>query len=274
MLERIDYRSIHAAAALSQSLQQTGFAILHDHPIPLDLIAQVYGEWRDFFASELKYQYLFEREQQTGYFPFQLERAKDSQAADLKEFYHLYQGHSLPLGMSNASGQLFDALIDLGSELLGWINQNLTDALKHLNLPEMIRDSDQHLLRILHYPPLVDRPTDSIRAAAHEDINLITLLPAATASGLEILDRQGHWQAIASNPQDLIINVGDMLQLATNFELKSTTHRVVNPNSPEDLAKSRYSLPMFLHCRKDVRLSADYTASSYLQERLQQIGLK
>lgn len=274
MLEKIDYRSGQAAVVFSQSLGDTGFAVLHHHPIPLDLIAQVYEEWKGFFASEIKHRYLFDPEQQVGYFPFQLERAKDSQAADLKEFFHLYQGYVLPDGISDRSWQLFEALIDLGSELLGWINQNLPDDLKHLNLPEMIRDSDQHLLRILHYPPIGNAVSDSIRAAAHEDINLITLLPGATGAGLEILDRNHTWQAIASNPQDLVVNVGDMLQLATNFQFKSTTHRVVNPRDPEGLANSRYSLPMFLHCRKDVQLSPIHTASSYLQERLKQIGLK
>jgi len=169
----------------------------------------------------------------------------------------------------------------LGSELLGWIEQNLPVEVKQkfsIPLAEMIDRSDQHLLRILHYPPISgldsdpnSKPGDSIRAAAHEDINLITLLPGATSAGLEILNRTANWQAIHSQVEDIVINVGDMLQVATDNHLLSTTHRVVNPLISTE---SRYSMPMFLHARSDVIISEKHTAGSYLQERLKEIGLK
>jgi isopenicillin N synthase-like dioxygenase len=273
-LERIDYRSSQADRLLTESLEQTGFAVLSNHPIEGLLIESVYQEWQEFFSSDRKQNYRFDPEQQTGYFPFKIETAKGNNAPDLKEFYHLYQGKSLPAGISDRTWQLFQALIDLGSELLGWIEQNLPVEVKQkfsIPLAEMINRSDRHLLRILHYPPILDSDQEhSIRAAAHEDINLITLLPGATSAGLEILNRAG-WQAIHSQGEDLVINVGDMLQLATANYLRSTTHRVVNPLTSTE---SRYSMPMFLHARPEVVLSEEHTVDSYLQERLRAIGLK
>jgi isopenicillin N synthase-like dioxygenase len=284
-IEKIDYRSPKADQLLTESLLQTGFAVLSNHPISIQLIESVYGEWQDFFGSDRKIEYLFDPNQQAGYFPFKTERAKDQKFADLKEFFHLYKAENIPTGMSDRSWILFNQLIDLGSELLQWIENNLPQHIcQNLSIPlaEMIVDSDQHLLRILHYPPILESSKDSInesvieqsiRAAAHEDINLITLLPGATAAGLEILNCENEWQPILSQPEDLVINVGDMLQLATKHYLKSTTHRVVNPPS-QTLTVSRYSMPMFLHSRSDVVLSDRHTAGSYLQERLREIGLK
>jgi isopenicillin N synthase-like dioxygenase len=286
-IEKIDYRLPQADQLLTESLLQTGFAVLSNHPISIQLIESVYGEWQDFFASDRKIEYLFDPNKQTGYFPFKTERAKDQKFADLKEFYHIYKAENIPTGMSDRSWILFNQLIELGSELLQWIENNLPQHICQdfsIPLAEMIVDSDQHLLRILHYPPLLESSSesspesasnreDSIRAAAHEDINLITLLPGATAAGLEILNCENEWQPILSQPEDLVINVGDMLQLATKHYLKSTTHRVVNPPS-RSLTESRYSMPMFLHSRSDVVLSDRHTAGSYLQERLREIGLK
>jgi isopenicillin N synthase-like dioxygenase len=138
----------------------------------------------------------------------------------------------------------------------------------------MIENSDANLFRILHYPPLTgEHEPGAVRAAAHEDINLITLLPAATAPGLEVKDSHGHWISVPCDPGNIIINAGDMLQLASEGYYKSTTHRVVNP--PENEAKkSRYSMPLFLHPRSEAHLSPTLTAGEYLNQRLREIGLK
>jgi len=176
--------------------------------------------------------------------------------------------------MSDRSWELFQNLIDLAAELLTWIETASPASVKAnltMPLPEMIRDSNENLLRILHYPPLDLANTDgAIRAAAHEDINLITLLPAATTTGLEVLDNFGTWHEVPSNLGDIVINVGDMLQLATGGYYRSTTHRVINGESAHT---SRYSMPMFLHARPEVTLSGKITAREYLQERLREIGL-
>ncbi len=164
----------------------------------------------------------------------------------------------------------------------------------YLNLPENYFDDKVHngnsILRAIHYFPIVDPdslPDDAVRAGAHEDINLITLLIGASADGLEVLTREGKWYAVKPNAEDIVVNVGDMLQRLTNNKLKSTTHRVVNP--PRELMKhSRFSVPFFLHPKGEMDLTTldscidekhpkfytNITAGEYLDERLREIGLK
>jgi isopenicillin N synthase-like dioxygenase len=280
----IDYRSPEAAQEITQALHEIGFAILRNHPVSAELIEAVYQEWVDFFGSEQKHDYHFKAEVQSGYFPFQTESAKGYSQPDLKEFFHLYKPENLPKNMSERSWLLFESLVSLASELLSWIEVELPEPVRagfSVPLSSMIEQSQQHLLRILHYPPL---PQDhalgafggAVRAAPHEDINLITLLPAAlelgSETGLEILNRQGNWQPVPSLSGDIVINVGDMLQLASGKYLRSTTHRVINPQGANS-DRSRYSLPMFLHARSDVFVAENKTAGAYLRERLQEIGL-
>jgi len=136
----------------------------------------------------------------------------------------------------------------------------------------MIKGSTQSLLRVLHYPPIDDDDVEpgAIRAGAHEDINLITLLPSANEPGLQVKARDGSWLDVPCDFGNLIINIGDMLQEASGGYFPSTTHRVINPDG-HDTKKARISLPLFLHPRPDVVLSERYTAGSYLQERLQEL---
>ena len=138
----------------------------------------------------------------------------------------------------------------------------------------MIADSQQTLLRVLRYPPLTGQePAGSLRAAAHGDINLLTILPAANEPGLQVQDKQGSWVDVPCDFGMLIINIGDMLQEASRGYYPSTQHRVVNPQG-EGAGKSRVSLPLFLHPRPEVVLSARHTAGSYLDERLRELGVK
>jgi isopenicillin N synthase-like dioxygenase len=271
---QVSYKNSQASHLIAQALHEIGFVVLSDHPINPQLITEVYSEWAQFFNSTAKTAYTFDPKIQAGYFPFQTETAKGYSQPDLKEFFHLYRSHNLPNNMSDRTWELFHHLIDLGSELLTQIEATAPDHIKDnltMPLPEMIKNSPEHLLRILHYPPLSDiYPDGAIRAAAHEDINLITLLPAATATGLEVLDNFGTWHEVPSNLGDIVINVGDMLQLATNGYYRSTTHRVVNGDSAH---QSRYSMPMFLHACPEVVLADTTTAKAYLQERLRELGL-
>lgn len=271
---QVSYKNPQAPHLIAQALHEIGFVVLSDHPINPQLITDVYSEWSIFFNSPAKFDYKFDPKVQAGYFPFQTETAKGYSQPDLKEFFHLYRSHNLPNNTSDRTWELFHNLIDLGSELLSWIEATAPDHIKNnltMPLPKMINNSQEHLLRILHYPPLTTAyPDGAIRAAAHEDINLITLLPAATATGLEVLDNFGTWHNVPSNLGDIVINVGDMLQLATNGYYRSTTHRVVNGEVTEN---SRYSMPMFLHACPEVVLSGTKTAKVYLQERLREIGL-
>lgn len=275
-LPTLDYQSADVPQQLAQSLQQSGFAVLRHSPISDSLVEGTYQDWQTFFNHKEKTQYTFDPKIQAGYFPFQTEQAKGYTTPDLKEFFHIYESHPLPQGMSDATWDLFNQLRHLATELLEWVEiqapPNIRSGFTE-PLSAMITESKETLFRLLHYPPLPDDiPPGAVRAAAHEDINLITLLPAATAMGLELLDAEGRWQPVVCDRGDIVVNVGDMLQLASQGFYRSATHRVVNPDGPAR-HQSRLSMPLFLHPRPEVVLAEGKTARQYLQERLREIGL-
>ena len=275
-IETVDYTASDAGDRLARSLRETGFAVLANHPIRADRIDEAYALWGGFFASDSKFNYLRDYEKQDGYFPFKSEHAKDAQKKDLKEFYHVYPWGRVPEDLEAFTRQLYADLTAIGIELLSWLDQLMPDEISaSLSMPlqEMMQASQQSLLRILHYPPVsAEEDTAAIRAAAHEDINLITLLLAGSQPGLQARDKQGQWHDVPCDPGMITINNGDMLSLATNGYFPSTTHRVINPDDKLNL--SRYSMPMFLHPHPDVKLRQDFTAEAFLQERLKEIGLK
>jgi isopenicillin N synthase-like dioxygenase len=273
---KVKYGSPEAAERFCHSLKTTGFAVITDHPIPMDLVNRVYSKWAEFFAGEEKHRYIFEAETQAGYFPFRTENAKDSPIKDLKEFFHFYPRSRLPEFLQEETRDLYQRLIRLGGELLNWVEIGSPTEVKRLftmPLPEMIRDSADNLLRVIHYPPLQGtEELGAIRAAAHEDINLITLLCSATAAGLEVQDTVGKWHQVPCDPGSIAINAGDMLQLASGGYYRSTTHRVMNPMG-DDAKFPRYSMPLFLHPRPEVLLGEGLSAGAYLKQRLLEIGL-
>jgi len=273
----VDYRSADASGRFERSIRDTGFAVVTGHPVPATTIEAAYREWAAFFGSEEKHRYTFDPERQDGYFPFRSENAKDHPQKDLKEFFHVYPGTTLPAGLSGATRELYAALSALAGELLGWIEDHAPGGVRaafSMPLREMVGESPQTLFRILHYPPLTGAEEEgAVRAAAHEDINLITLLVAATAPGLQVKDAAGAWWDVPADPGSIVVNSGDMLQMASGGYYRSTTHRVVNP-SGEDARRPRLSMPLFLHPWPHVRLSATHTAGEYLDERLREIGLK
>lgn len=275
-LRTIDYRAKSAPIEFTRSLYQTGFAVFSNVQIAASLVQATYQEWATFFDADHKQTYRFDPQRQSGYFPMQSEQAKGHCVPDLKEFFHLYEWTELPKGMTDCTWQLFDQLRHLAAELLAWIEDQTPHHIRQClsqPLSAMIAGSQSTLMRPIHYPPLPAAvPPDAIRAAAHEDINLITLLPAATAMGLQIQDNQGNWHGVPGDRGDLVVNVGDMLQLATQGYYRSTTHRVVNPQGPAAQC-SRLSMPLFLHPRPEVVLARDITAYDYLQERLKELGL-
>ena len=275
-IETVDYTASDAGDRLARSLRETGFAVLANHPIRADRIDEAYALWGGFFASDSKLNYLRDYEKQDGYFPFKSEHAKDAQKKDLKEFYHVYPWGRVPEDLEAFTRQLYADLTAIGIELLSWLDQQMPDEISaSLSMPlqEMMQASQQSLLRILHYPPVsAEEDAAAIRAAAHEDINLITLLLAGSQPGLQARDKRGQGHAVPCDPGMITINNGDMLSLATNGYFPSTTHRVINPDDKLNL--SRYSMPMFLHPHPDVKLRQDFTAEAFLQERLKEIGLK
>lgn len=276
-VKTVSFRSPTAGQEFTASLLETGFAVIKDHPVDQKLINDTFEDWARFFESKEKFDYTFDPATQSGYFPFRTENAKDSKQKDLKEFFHLYPRTQMPKSMSDRTWKFYTTMSALGSTLLKWVEENTPPEVKKrfsMPLSDMIVDSTETLLRPIHYPPLTGVEEEgAVRAAAHEDINLITLLPAATAPGLEVLDLAGRWHTVSCDRGNIAINSGDMLKEASGGYYPSTTHRVMNPAGAE--AKlPRYSMPLFLHPRREVQLSPRHTAGSYLDERLRQIGLK
>ena len=280
-------------------LKDYGFIVLKDHPIPDGLLNKAYALIEEFFAlpTETKMKYaLKDRGFQRGYTPFGTEHAKDAKVSDLKEFWHV--GRELPPGHRYESDypknvwpaevpefeatmkKIYTALDETGKIMLESLTQPLD--LHQTFFTEMMSEGNS-ILRLLHYPPIPPTADPrSVRAAAHEDINLITILVSATSSGLQLKDRDGTWLPIESDPNTLVVDAGDMLARITNEVIPSTTHRVVNP---EDAKSSRYSMPYFIHPNPDALLTClpsckgsgekypPITAQDFLMQRLREIGL-
>lgn len=276
-LEAVDYNAENADKLFVESLHQTGFGVLKNHPIQQAMVTAIYQAWQTFFDNEEKHQYLFDKETQDGFFPTSVsETAKGFKKKDIKEYYHYYPWGKCPLAHKQLLADYYQAATDLAAELLSWVEKHSPSevAEKYTQpLSSMIEDSQQTLLRILHYPPITGaEEPDAIRAAAHEDINLLTILPAANEPGLQVKTKDGSWLDVPSDFGNLIVNIGDMLQEASGGYFPSTTHRVINPQG-SDQSKSRISLPLFLHPKPEVVLSNRHTAESYLKERLRELGV-
>ena len=272
----IDQNAPDAPSRFVTSLHETGFAVLHGHQIGADEISSMYGVWADFFSDDQRFSHANQPGTMHGYYGFKSENAKDSKFKDLKEFYHVYQDCPVPESTASQTRQFHSKLLDIGTQLLGWLDSESPEHVRaHLSEPltGMVENSQQNLLRILHYPPLADDvEPGEVRAAAHEDINLITLLVTGTEPGLQACDTQGNWHNVPCEPGMITINAGDMLAKATQGYYPSTSHRVINPPRQEN--RSRYSMPLFVHPRPEVRLDEKQTAGEYLDERLREIGLK
>lgn len=274
----VDFKADNARQLFARSLRETGFAVLTNHPLDWHDIELAYQEWEAFFLSDVCHEYMFDKATHDGYIPTSLsETAKGNTQKDLKAFYHLYFPHGrYPHTLSDATRRNFERIFKLGAMLLTWIEQELPLAIRqHLSCPlsEMI-SLEKTLYRILYYPPLRgDEAPGAIRAAAHEDINLITILPAATDSGLQVKDVAGNWHDVQVDPHTIVVNIGDMLQEMTEHYYISTTHRVINPTG-EQAKRARLSMPTFIHAKPEVRLSNKYpTAAMYLEERWRELGL-
>ncbi|MBL4828609.1 MAG: isopenicillin N synthase family oxygenase [Aliivibrio sp.] len=278
-LEAIDYTADNAEELFVKSLRETGFGVLKNHPIQQQLVSSIYDHWQQFFSSTNadKEQFHFDPKTQDGFFPSTIsETAKGLTIKDIKEYFHYYPWGQCPAELKVELQNYYDKASELASELLTWVeNQSPLEVSKLYTQPlsSMIEGNQQTLLRVLHYPPLQgDEELGAIRAGAHEDINLLTILPAANEPGLQVMSKDGNWLDVPSDFGNLIINIGDMLQEASGGYFPSTTHRVINPEG-SDKSKSRISLPLFLHPKPEVVLSDKYTANEYLMERLRELGV-
>ncbi|MGC0154069.1 isopenicillin N synthase family dioxygenase [Chromobacterium vaccinii] len=274
----VDYRAPDAAEQFTRSLHETGFGVLTNHPIPQDLVEKIYADWLGFFNSDEKLDYAFSVEKQDGWFsPEVSETAKGAALKDIKEYFHVYPWGRVPPQLKADAERYYGIANQLARELLSWVQQYTPAAIAanyREPLSHMIEDSQQTLLRVLRYPPLTgEEPAGSLRAAAHGDINLLTILPAANEPGLQVQGKDGEWLDVPCDFGTLVVNIGDMLQEASAGYYPSTLHRVVNP-SGDGAKKSRISLPLFLHPRPEVTLSDRYSAGAYLDERLRELGVK
>jgi isopenicillin N synthase-like dioxygenase len=285
---------------LGRAFNQIGFVAIRNHGLTDDLTQRLYESAKAFFLApdDIKRKYEHpELSGQRGYIGKGKETAKGFKVADLKEFYHI--GQPEPVGEMPANvfpeeyPEFGEATLTAYQTLENAGKQLLRAIALYLKLPELYFDdkvkNGDSILRALHYFPLDPEktPDGAVRAAAHGDINLITLLMGASADGLEVLRRDGKWIGITALPDQVVVNVGDMLDRLTNHKLKSTIHQVVNPPR-EKMNQSRYSIPFFMHPRADMELKSlescidtehpklyvDMTAGEFLNERLMELGLK
>ena len=276
-IQTIPFHDPEAPKRFADSLYKTGFAIVDPHPISTELLASLKVSWTAFFSEpiEEKKKFLLNPPKHDGYVSSATsETAKGYHTKDLKEFFQFYDWGRCPEKQRAISEAYFAEASSLGATLLEWIEAALpADVRANLSEPlsAMIKDSDTTQLRLIHYPPLSGTEAQSaFRSAAHEDINLLTLLPSATTKGLQIQTKEG-WQDVPYKPNQIIVNIGDMLQECTGGYFKATTHRVINPEKSDN--KSRMAAPLFLHPRNEVKLSDRHTAGSFVTERYTEIGL-
>ncbi len=287
---------------LGKAYEEVGFVAVKNHGVPDHLIADLYKYVQEFFSLPLDKKRAYEIPElagQRGYTSFGKEHAKGSDAPDLKEFFQYgqvprdnYKEEEYPLNVKINEVAAFNSTFEEAYRAFEKSGTALLQAIAlYLGLDEHYFDNyvynGNSILRAIHYPPITHEPKSAIRAEQHEDINLITLLVGASADGLEVLSKQNEWIPVTSLPEQIVVNVGDMLQRFTNNKLRSTTHRVVNP-AREFWHTSRFSIPFFLHPKSSMSLKCletciddgnpkayeDSSAGEYLDERLREIGLK
>jgi isopenicillin N synthase-like dioxygenase len=287
---------------IGEAYEEIGFVALKGHFLTDELSENLYKEVKNFFdlPNAVKQKYEIEGiGGQRGYTSFGKESAKGRTEGDLKEFWHFGQEvvNNDKLKEEYPDNVIVNEVPNFnktGMETYKMLEKTAIYVLRalalYIGLDEFYFDkyvtNGNSILRPIHYPPIVGEPKGAVRAAAHGDINLITLLMGASASGLEVQNKQGEWIAVTALPEELVINVGDMLERLTNNKLRSTIHRVVNPPK-EDWNKPRYSIPFFTHPVSEMSLNClsecidnehpkaydDITAGEFLNERLRELGL-
>ncbi len=287
---------------LGLAFEEVGFVAVKNHGIPQNLISDLYKFVQQFFSLPLTQKRNYEDPVlagQRGYTSFGKEHAKGSNTPDLKEFYQYgqvpdgdYNEEEYPPNIQISQIPGFNIIFEKAYRAFEQSGKILLQAIAlYLSLDKHYFDEFIHngnsILRAIHYPPITTEPKSAIRAEQHEDINLITLLVGASAEGLQVLTKQNEWLAVKPLSDQIVVNVGDMLQRLTNNKLRSTTHRVVNP--PREMwHTSRFSIPFFMHPKESMNLRSlagcidkghpkaykDATAGEYLDERLREIGLK
>jgi len=272
----IDFRSPTAPSELVTSLHETGFAVLKNHPIPWVLVEEIYREWDDFFESDAKFGYRFSRDKQDGYFarPVPGDGPSDGgmvAGRDDKEFFHLFSWGRVPSEVSGRAAEYRQLAMKLGAILLKWLGDGTPGPVAaRLPMPlaeTLVGGDKQTLLRILRYPPMGDvRAVRAMRAGAHKDTNLLTILACGSSPGLEVLVGKA-WREVPWDPATLVVNGGVLLEKLSGGFFPAVAHRVAAPTGQAGTT-SRMSMPLFLHPAPDVVIDGTQTAAEYLDRRL------
>lgn len=287
---------------IGKAYEEIGFVSLKNHFLSDNLVDELYKEVKLFFALPVEVKKKYEIEGlggQRGYVSFGKEHAKGKKEGDLKEFWHFGQEPSEDANLTesyhkNVEVKELPDFNHTGMEAYRMLEKTGVYVLRalalYIGLDEFYFDqwsaNGNSILRPIHYPPITQEPEGAVRAGAHGDINLITLLMGASAGGLQVLRNDGEWMDAIPKEDELVINVGDMLERLTNNKLRSTIHRVINPPR-EQWENPRYSIPFFMHPRGDMKLNClneciddehpkafdDITAGEFLHQRLMEIGL-
>ena len=297
-----DHKKQKFVQEIGKAYEEIGFVALKGHFLEDDLVENLYSEVKSFFSLPLEVKQKYEIPGiggQRGYVSFGKESAKGKKEGDLKEFWHFgqYVENNPELEKEYPANVQVEELPEfnkVGKEAYRMLEKTAKYVLRalalHLGLEETYFDkyiiNGNSILRPIHYPPITEEPKEAVRAAAHGDINLITLLMGAQGRGLQVQNHKGEWIDAIAQPDELMINVGDMLSRHTNNKLKSTIHQVINP--PRELwGTSRYSIPFFMHPISEMKLDVldvcidennpkkfdDITAGEFLTERLIELGL-
>lgn len=273
-LTKVDLYDNDFCTKLITQLSLHNYVVISNHGLSTHLLDEIYASWADFFSSPIKNNWIRTDEFDEGYVPLGLEKQKKNDVSDYKEFYQFhYQSRSVPSICHGVTGQLMEELVHLTEKLMfsiqaafpGTISSQMSKP-----LTEMVSGSLQHMMRIVHYPP-VPKEMGVERASAHGDICLFTILPAASIQGLEFASQNGDWFPMDMDKTDIILFNSDMIELCTNGFLSSAMHRVTS-KMEDHLLISRYSLAFFIHPHRDVILHGNYTAFDCLKERLTEIG--
>ena len=287
---------------IGKAFQEIGFCAVRGHFLDDDLVNRLYSQIKLFFDLPIEVKRKYEHPEfsgQRGYVSFGKESAKGSKHGDLKEYWHF--GQYISKNEISKYNYFPNIIVDelpefnkVGKEVYKTLEKTAKYVLRalalYLDIDENYFDhyikNGNSILRPIHYPPITEDPKEAVRAAAHGDINLITLLMGAHGKGLQVQNTRGEWIDAVASEDELMINIGDMLSRHTNNVLKSTVHRVVNPDK-ELLKKSRYSIPFFMHPISEMKLNVlestiseefpkayeDITAGEFLEERLIELCL-
>lgn len=269
---RVSFSDSLAEKKIIESLKHNRFVILKDHGVHTELLQNVYEQWLKFFDNQKKLTLLRSDIIDEGYVPLYKETAVGNNVADMKEYFQTHISGFYPNYIEcSSTKEILDQFVKLGVKLIEIIDKNVPKNGDNLSLLEMIRDSDRHGFRIIHYPPVEELTQKAPRAGAHTDICFLTIIPFATGEGLELEDSKGRWHKPHIDKNEILVFNADMLEIATNGFFQSTMHRVITEHGAK-LQTSRFSFPVFIHPRREVELSPNLTAMDALKKRITEIG--